>query len=194
MSTAAPRRRLAEAERREVILGAATHVFAEHGYEGASISEIAERSGVTRPIVYDHFPTKKALLLALIERHHARFMTSLADRAGGRKLDEALFAELVDGYLDEVAADPGGWRILCLERSSDPEIAEVQRGTGEEVDAALASLLPASIPRAQRLLIAACMRAAGNEISAASLELPRAKRRLLVDVLAKFCWGGVARF
>src|SRR5919202_1314626 len=140
-SSVQPRRRLGEAERRQVILEAATHAFAEHGYEGATISEIAERSQVTRPIVYDHFPTKKALLLALIEQHHLRFMTTLSTRGQGRELDEALLRELVDAYLDQVAADPGGWRILCLERSSDPEIADVQRRTGEEADAALASLL-----------------------------------------------------
>jgi AcrR family transcriptional regulator len=193
VASAAPRRRLAEAERRQVILEAATHVFAERGYEGATISEIAERSQVTRPIVYDHFATKKALLLALIEQHHLRFMTTLATRGEGRKLDEALLRELVDAYLDQVANDPGGWRILCLERSSDPEIADVQRRTGDEVDTALASLLPANIRRAQRLLIARCLRAVGNEISAASLELPRTKRRLLVELMADFCWAGITR-
>ena len=186
------RRRLAEAERREVILQAATHVFAERGYEGATISEIAARSQVTRPIVYDHFRTKKALLLALIDQHHLRFMTTLATRGQGRELDAELLRELVDAYLDQVAADPGGWRILCLERSSDPEIADLQRRTGDEVDSALASLLPAAVPRAQRVLIARCLRAVGNEISAASLELPRSKRRLLVDTMASFCWAGIA--
>lgn len=190
-----PRRssRLSESERRRAILVAATQVFAELGYEGASISEIAARCGVTRPIVYDHFPTKKALLLALIEQHHARFMGALATKAWGRELDEDLLRELIAGYLDQVATDPGGWRILCLERASDPDIAAFQQRTGDEVDRALASSLPNSVPEDKRILIARCMRAIGNEISAASLETPE-RRDLLVATMAELCWRGIAGY
>ena len=65
------RRRLSAAERREVIELAATEVFAEHGYARASIDAIAKRSGVSPPVVYDHFESKKALHRRLLERHYA---------------------------------------------------------------------------------------------------------------------------
>ena len=49
---------MSAASRREVIEQAATEVFAERGYLGASIDEIARRSGVSAPVVYDHFDSK----------------------------------------------------------------------------------------------------------------------------------------
>jgi AcrR family transcriptional regulator len=55
------RKRMPAAERREVIVSTATEVFSERGYDGASIDEIARRSGVSAPVVYDHFASKQDL-------------------------------------------------------------------------------------------------------------------------------------
>ena len=54
--------------RREVIEQAALEVFAERGYHGASVDEIARRSGVTPPVVYDHFESKQALHRHMLEQ------------------------------------------------------------------------------------------------------------------------------
>ena len=63
--------RLSKQARREVIERAAAEVFAERGYRGASMDEIARRSGVSAPVVYDHFASKQDLHLRLLERHYA---------------------------------------------------------------------------------------------------------------------------
>src|SRR4028118_803231 len=78
---ARPRR--PEPDRRKVVLAAATEVVAERGVEAASISEIAERAGITRPIVYDHFRSKQDIVVALIEHHHATLMSALGQVAAG---------------------------------------------------------------------------------------------------------------
>src|SRR2546430_6494223 len=64
-----PRKRLSAEARRELIEQAASEVFAERGYHGASIDEIAGRSGVSAPVVYDHFASKQDLYKRLLERH-----------------------------------------------------------------------------------------------------------------------------
>ena len=74
-----PRRRLPAAERRELIEQAATRVFAEHGYAGASIDEIARRSGVSPPVVYDHFASKLALFTRLLERTRDELLAMWVD-------------------------------------------------------------------------------------------------------------------
>ena len=51
-----------------MIEGAATEVFAEHGYQAASMKEIARRSGVSVPVVYDHVESKQELHLRLLNR------------------------------------------------------------------------------------------------------------------------------
>jgi AcrR family transcriptional regulator len=56
------------AERREQIVRVATEAFAERGYDGASIDEIARRAGVSAPVVYDHFASKQDLYERLLER------------------------------------------------------------------------------------------------------------------------------
>ena len=56
------------AQRRELIEQAATSVFAERGYLGASIDEISRRAGVSAPVIYDHFESKLDLYRRLLER------------------------------------------------------------------------------------------------------------------------------
>lgn len=76
-----------EPGRKGEILGAAAEVFAERGYEGGTMRDIAERVGVTEPALYRHFPGKEALFLALMQL------------AGGRLRSEAF------SLIDEVHAE-----------------------------------------------------------------------------------------
>ena len=60
--------RLSPTERRDQILDAANTLFAERGYEGASIEDIATAAGVTRGLVHHYFGGRKEVYLALLER------------------------------------------------------------------------------------------------------------------------------
>lgn len=60
--------RLPAAKRREQLLDAAARLFAQLGYAGATTSQIAKAAGVTEPIIYRHFPSKRDMFVALIER------------------------------------------------------------------------------------------------------------------------------
>ena len=68
----APRHRLAATERRAVLLDAACRVFSKGSYRGATTAEIARESGVTEPILYRHFPSKRDLYLACLEEAWSR--------------------------------------------------------------------------------------------------------------------------
>ena len=106
----AKRRRLTREERREVIERAATAVFAEHGYAGASIDEIAARSGVSAPVVYDHFASKEDLYRRLLERQRDDLVAFWAARLPlpeGRAALEAL----IDAYYQYVEAHPFAYRM-----------------------------------------------------------------------------------
>lgn len=61
-------RRLPASERREQLLDTAAKVFAEHGYNGATTAELARAAGVTEPIIYRHFTSKRDLFIALVDR------------------------------------------------------------------------------------------------------------------------------
>jgi AcrR family transcriptional regulator len=60
--------RMPPAQRREQLIDAALEVILEHGYGKVSIEAVARTAGVTRPVVYDHFPDLARLLHALVER------------------------------------------------------------------------------------------------------------------------------
>ena len=61
------RRRLTAEERRAKILSAAVQAFATDGYDRTSMDHIAALSKVTKPVLYDHFPSKQALFLTVLE-------------------------------------------------------------------------------------------------------------------------------
>ena len=88
--SAAPRR-LTSAERRAQVLAAASREFADHGYQAASTSSIAERAGISQPYIYALFPNKKELFLAVQREVTARIRaTFLAAADGAPDPQEAL--------------------------------------------------------------------------------------------------------
>jgi len=104
------RKRLTREERREVIERAATEVFAEHGYARASIDEIAQRSGVSAPIVYDHFASKEDLYRRLLERQRDDLVAFWAQHLPLPEGRDAL-ESLVDAYYQYVEAHPFAYRM-----------------------------------------------------------------------------------
>jgi AcrR family transcriptional regulator len=107
------RKRLTREERREVIERAATEVFAERGFDGAGMDLIASRSGVSVPVVYDHFASKDDLYRRLLERQRDDLVAFWAQRLplpGGRDRFDALRA-LVDAYYAYVEAHPFAYRM-----------------------------------------------------------------------------------
>src|SRR5690349_9985144 len=63
--------RLPREERRAQLLAAAQEVFVANGYHGAAMDEIAETAKVSKPVLYQHFPSKRELYLALLDSHLA---------------------------------------------------------------------------------------------------------------------------
>ncbi|MEA2213504.1 MAG: hypothetical protein QOF83_3452 [Solirubrobacteraceae bacterium] len=110
--------------RREQLLDAALRVIIAHGYEGVSIESIARTAGVTRPVIYDHFPNLASLLQALIEREEHLALQQLAtvvpETPSGRGQPAELFAAGVRRFLDAVAIRPDTWRVILLPPEGTP--------------------------------------------------------------------------
>jgi AcrR family transcriptional regulator len=99
------------AERREQLLGIGRRLFAERGFDGTSIEEIAAQAGVSKPVVYEHFGGKEGLYAVVVDREMQRLLsmvtTSLADGHYRQKLEGAAVALLE--YIEDSA---DGFRIL----------------------------------------------------------------------------------
>jgi AcrR family transcriptional regulator len=116
---------MAPDQRREQLLDAALGVILDQGYAGVSIEAVARAAGVTRPVVYDHFPNLGRLLHALVEREERYSLEQLEpvvpDDPGERDPVEVL-AGGVRLFLDAVASRPATWRLILLPLAGTPAI------------------------------------------------------------------------
>jgi AcrR family transcriptional regulator len=113
------KRRIPAAERRALILREAGRLFADHGYSGTRLEDVAAAAHVTKPIVYRHFDSKKALYMALLAKHRDDLPTFVATGAGVR--------EILDVWLDYVRENSHAWLMLFRDSSGDEEIREARR-------------------------------------------------------------------
>ena len=110
------------AARREVIVRAATEVFAERGYQGASIEEIARRSGVTPPVVYDHFESKRDLYRSLLESHFADLREVWRRHFTGDDTPERRVVRSFDAWFSYIEEHPFAGRMLFRDTNGDPRV------------------------------------------------------------------------
>jgi AcrR family transcriptional regulator len=137
-----PRKRMAAAARRDVISSAAAVLFAERGYRGASIEEIARASGVTPPVVYEHFDSKRELYRELLERHFAELREVWREHFVGDSPLEQRVANSFDAWFAYVEVHPFAGRVL-FRYSTDPEIEEVHAGVAARSREAILPLFAA---------------------------------------------------
>ena len=144
--------RMAPEDRRRQLLDAALALIAEHGYESVTIEAVANRVGVTRPVVYSVFANVDELLVTLLDAHEKATLHEVgkAVRDDGQG-PGALVRNAMVEFLTSIKASPDGWRvILQAEDSAAPE--EVRRRyvrgrahvTGMLADALGTSLGPAA--------------------------------------------------
>jgi len=108
------------------ILEAAAHIFRTHGLRGATTNRIAERAGVSIGSLYQYFPNKEALLVALMERHIAETMRALGETLAttGNATPRDRVAGLVRCLLDIHMEDPELHRILFEEAPRPPHMRD----------------------------------------------------------------------
>ena len=136
------RRAVSEADkdlRREEILAAAKRAFAEHGFHGTAIADIAKAANLSYGSVYWYFDSKEALFAAVREREEKALWEHVARALDGVDADdpEATLSRAVKATFERFARDPASVRLLSLERfTADIEglVADAQR-RGVVIDA-----------------------------------------------------------
>lgn len=147
--------RLNATARREQLVDVAVTVFARHGYHAASMNDIAVAAGVTKPVLYQHFASKKDLYIALLDEVGRRLLTQIskatAEAVDGRSQTLAGFT----AYFRWVADDHDAFRLLFGNGPrSDDEFADAVRRVSDEVAAAIATLITVDISDEHRETLA----------------------------------------
>ncbi len=116
-------------------------VFAQRGYHGAAMDEIARRSGVTTPVVYDHFESKLALHRRLLERTREELLAMWRDNLGGGGTLEQQIVRAFDAWSRYVEAHPYAPRMFFRETTGVPEVRTMHREIAAGANDALAEML-----------------------------------------------------
>jgi AcrR family transcriptional regulator len=111
-------RRMTASERRTQLVGVAKSVFAELGYDGASVEEIANRAGVSKPVVYEHFGGKEGLYAVVVDRETSRLLEMITERLGPDLGARDQVRGSAMAFLDYIEADPAGFRVLTRDSPS----------------------------------------------------------------------------
>ena len=124
MSTAA---RLSAPERRRQILAAACEAFAAHGYHGTGTADIARACGCSEPVIYKHFPGKRALFVAVLDEAHAKAGDHLAAIGASEDPLGELLAMSRRLYGDDAFCRLVQVRMNALQLVDEPEVGEALR-------------------------------------------------------------------
>lgn len=141
--------RLSAEERRAAIMDAAEQVFAEFGYHESKIDAVARIGGVSKALVYQHFPTKRELYQSLLKTSGdelLRRVEAIAERPGGRE------ARLLDGITDFfkfVEEHPGAARLLFY-NATDPDVVGELDRVRDEAAAMVANLISEEVPPSRK--------------------------------------------
>ena len=142
MSAVEERRRLPLAERRELITEAAGRLFGERGYDGTRLDDIAAAAGVTKPVLYRHFDSKRDLYLALLARHRDDLPTFVGVMPDGGTLGERLRAVLED-WLEYVETHSYAWQMLFRDTGGGPDVRAFRREVHARAREVLAGIIRA---------------------------------------------------
>jgi AcrR family transcriptional regulator len=110
--TTAQRGRLSRSARRAQLLVAARDVFADQGYHAAAMDDIAERAGVSKPVLYQHFPGKLELYQALLTTYADELVAQVRSALLATADNEERVQAAVTAYFDFVTGEGKAYRLI----------------------------------------------------------------------------------
>jgi AcrR family transcriptional regulator len=122
--------RLPRPARRRQLLGAAQEVFVAHGYHAAAMDEIAERAGVSKPVLYQHFPGKLELYLALLDESVDELVGIVREALSSTTDNKQRVPATFQAFFDFVSSSGEAFRLVFeSDLSNEPAVRERLEGT-----------------------------------------------------------------
>lgn len=191
----AHRRRLPRQEREQQMLDAAVAVFSRRGFHMASMDEIAEAAGVSKPMIYAYLGSKDELFSACIRREARRLIKLITAAAPpGLTTQQRLHHGLL-AFFTFVTEHRDGWIVLYRQaRAREPFAGEIAAAR-QQIIALVADLLaPTSAEDAEEVVpIAYAVVGAAEALSDWALENPEETPEDLTTRLVNIFWTGLSR-
>jgi AcrR family transcriptional regulator len=199
--------RLPRDERRRQLLAAALEVFAAEGYHAAGMDDIAERAGVSKPVLYQHFPGKLELYLALLDAQTEALGASVAQALAATEDNQQRVHGVVSAYFDfvdgESRGDDGAFRLIFeTDLGNEPAVRERVERAAEQTMRAVSQTIAADTgldPMSAELLSVALTGAGqvaarwwlATAVTQSGRRLPKQTAVALIESLL---WRGIASF
>ena len=197
------RKRLSAQDRRTAILDAALEVFGGHGYHAASIDEIAGAAGISKALIYEHFPSKKDLHVSLLERHAEDIFERLARSADTTEPGRVRLRKGVDAFLEWAETHPDAFRLLFRD-ALEADVAEAVERLQAQATGAITALMasepvehePNENPRAVRMAVEMFAQQLSGSVQSLAIwwqSHQDVQRAFLVDCIMDYAWLGLER-
>jgi AcrR family transcriptional regulator len=194
--TQRPGHRLPAAERRDLIELAAARLFAQRGFTGTTVDQIVAAAGVSKPMLYRHFTSKRDLHVRLLERRRdelaAAPIASLLDTDG--PLDARVDA-MLDAWFEHVEQHPDSSRVLFRDIADDDDLRALQddlRGRQRAADVALLREYGPPLPEYELEPLGEIIRSSLTALALWRLEHPDVSRATVVAAVKRMLRGMLA--
>lgn len=197
--TSSPRgARLPRSVRRAQLLESALEVFVEHGYHAAAVDDIAERAGVSKPVLYQHFPGKLDIYLALLDQACDDIVAALGSALADADSNKDRVVATIETFFDFVSRKGAAYRLVFeSDLTSEPQVSERVGAMQHRCMVEVARLIRHDTDRseAESLLLASGIVGMANTTArywmAEGSDVPQAQAAELVAALV---WRGIRGF
>ncbi|MDP9799082.1 AcrR family transcriptional regulator [Catenuloplanes nepalensis] len=190
--------RLPRSARRKQLLAAAQQVFVAQGYHAAAMDDIAERAGVSKPVLYQHFPGKLELYLALLDTHCEAIVAKVQAAMRATPDNKERVQGAVTAYFDFVDHESEAFRLVfASDLRNEPAVRERVDRVEKGCIAALTDTIisDTGVNRAHAELLASGLVGAAETAAqfwlANGRQIPKQEAESLLTTLL---WRGIASF
>ena len=189
--------RLPKAQRREQLMDTARSVFVDQGYHAASMDDIADRAGVSKPLLYQHFPGKLDLYLAILDSGIDSLLATSDASLTNITDNKQRVRATIRSYLEFVDDPDGAYRLVfSSDLTNEPEVRARMAHLDKEVIRRIAAVIKedTGLSESQAQLLGAGLHGLAQVASTAWLGNPDINRDEAVELLSSLAWRGISGF
>lgn len=190
--------RMPRDERRAQLLSAALEVFTAEGYHSAAMDEIAERAGVSKPVLYQHFPSKLELYLAVLDTHIDSLVFAIQRAIQSTPDNSERVQATIGAYFDFIEAEGEAFRLLFeSDMSVEPAVRERLNRMTYDCAAAVSAVisLDTGLPQEAAMLLGVGLIGSAQVTARHWLERDsKLSRQQAQSLVTNIIWRGISGF
>lgn len=192
------RARLPRSERRLQLLDAARQVFVASGYHQAAMDDIAERAGVSKPVLYQHFPGKLELYLALLDSHIKDLLELIQSAMLSESDNRMRIRAAVSAYFEFIDSDSEGYRLVFeSDLRNEPRVGSLVAAAQDDCVEAVARTIAGDTGLSAahaRLLGVGLVGVSVASASAWRQDREKISRDEAIELVSSLLWRGISTF